>query len=123
MISLICARWRILAHRAHMIGMDKPCENTLWRMIAILAYSLEIPFTHDEALSHRATVRQCVNTLNKQNTRGIDVPRIIQYGDSPTELDAITARYAYGTSLPEPVSIHTAAARRVGSVRRGGARG
>ena len=47
-----------------MIGMDKPCENTLWRMIAILAHSLEIPFAHEEALSHRATVRQCINNLN-----------------------------------------------------------
>ena len=106
-----------------MIGLDKPCENTMWRMVAILAYSLDTVFTHDEALTHRATIRQCIKSLNKSSTRGIDVPRIIQYADNPAELDAITARYAYGTSLPEPVSIHTAAARRVGSVRRGGAMG
>ena len=32
-----------------MIGVDKPSENTLWRMVAILAYSLDIEFAHDAA--------------------------------------------------------------------------
>ena len=123
MFSHICARWRILARRAYMIGMDKPSESTMWRMVAILAYSLEIPFTHDEALNHKSTIRQCINDLNRSRPRGIDVPRIIHYADSIVELDGVTAMYAYGTSLPEPVSIHTAAARRLGSAREGGAMG
>ena len=105
-----------------MIGVDKPSENTLWRMVAILAYSLDIEFAHDAALKHKGTIRQCINDLNKARTRGIDVARIIEYPDSPAELDMVTARFAYGTTLPEPVSIHTAAAHRAGSVRDGGAR-
>ena len=102
-----------------MIGLDKPCENTVWRMVAVLAYALEVVFSHEDALRHKGTIRQCINDLVKSRPRGIDAPRIIDYADSPDELDAINATFAYGTSLPQPVVIHTAVARRLGSVRGG----
>ena len=102
-----------------MIGLDKPCENTVWRMVAILAYALEVEFSHEDALRHKGAMRQCVNDLVKSRPRGIDAPRIIDYADSPEELDVVNARFAYGTSLPQPVSIHTAVARRLGSARGG----
>lgn len=102
-----------------MIGLDKPCENTVWRMVAILAYALEFVFSHEVALRHKGTIRQCINDLVKSRHRGIDPPRIIDYADSPEELDEVNARFAYGTSLPQPVSIHAAVARRLGSARGG----
>ena len=40
-----------------MIGLDKPCENTVWRMVAILAYTLECVVSHEDALRHKATIR------------------------------------------------------------------
>ena len=102
-----------------MIGLDKPCEGTVWRMVAILAYALEVVFSHDDALRHKGTIRQCINDLVKTRPRGIDPPRIIDYADTPEELDEVNAKFAYGTSLPQPVLIHTAVARRLGSARGG----
>ena len=102
-----------------MIGMDKPCENTVWRMVAILAYALEVGFSHEDALRHKGTIRQCINDLVKTRPRGIDPPRITDYADTPEELDEVNARFAYGTTLPQPMSIHTAVARRLGSARGG----
>ena len=119
MFSHICARCRILANRAYMIGLDKPCEHTVWRMVAILAYALEVEFSHEDALRHKGTMRQCINDLVKTHPRGIDPPRIIDYADTPEELDEVNAKFAYGTSLPQPVLIHTAVARRLGSARGG----
>ena len=102
-----------------MIGLDKPCETTVWRMVAILAYALDVEFSHEDALRYKGTIRQCINDLAKSRPRGVDAPRIIDYADSPAELDAINATFAYGTSLPQPVTIHTAVARRLGSARGG----
>ena len=100
-----------------MIALDKPCELTVWRMVAILAYSLEAVFTHADALTHKNTIRTCLNELVRVRPRGVDLPRIIQYADSPHELDMTIVRFAYGTSLPESVVIHAAVALHVGSVR------
>ena len=102
-----------------MIALDKPCELTVWRMVAILSYSADVAFSHAEALAHKATIRTCLNDLVRARPRGVDLPRVINYADNPHELDTTIARFAYGTSLPESVVIHAAVALHVGAGRGG----
>ena len=99
-----------------MIGMDKPCEFTCWRMVAVMSYCLNIPFSHSDALKHKLTIRAAVNAYNKR-PRPVDLPRIVDYTGYPAELDAATSAFAYGNVLPSPMDSHTAAAHSVGSLR------
>ena len=106
---------RILANRAWTIGLDRPCENTVWRMVAVLSYCLDTPFTHEDALKHKGTIRSTINDYAKHRPRDAALPRIFQYG-AADEMDGHNRAFAYGTSLPQPVDIHGAVARHMGHV-------
>ena len=97
-----------------MIGIDKPCEATVWRMVAVMSYSLDAAFTHDIALNHRSTIRSAINDYAKNRPRGVVLPRPDQYG-GVDELDATIRAYAYGKVLPEPLEMYGAAAHHAGS--------
>ena len=93
---------RTLAYRAHLIGMDVPCENTVYRMLACLSYARAQELTHAEYLQYRGTVRSAINAFPP---RTIELPLTPVYPDSPAELDDVTRTSAYGTSLPPIVII------------------
>ena len=93
---------RTLAYRAHLIGMDVPCENTVFRMLACLSYARAQELTHAEYLHYRGTVRSAINAFPP---RTIELPFTSVYPDSPAEMDDVTRTSAYGTSLPPIVSI------------------
>ena len=85
-----------------MIGMDVPCEHTVFRMLACLSYARGQELTHAEYLHYRGKVRSAINAFPP---RAIELPLTSVYPDSPAEMDDVTRTSAYGTSLPPIVII------------------
>ena len=94
---------RTLAYRAFLIGLDTPCEITVFRMLACLAYACGRDLTQDDCMKHKATIRAGIKSFVP--TRTIELPLTINYGDTPADLDGVTRASAYGTSLPREVCI------------------
>ena len=92
-----------------MIGIDKPSEATVWRMVAVMAHCLDVGFTRETALNHKGTIRTTINEHSKNRPRDVVLPRIVQYG-AVEEIDAAVRAFARGPSLPEPLDINGAAA-------------
>lgn len=98
----------ILANRSWLIGLTKPCEASVFRMVGVMSYALNIEFTHDDALKHKAALRSIINHYAKTRPRPPELPRIQEYVEVG-KLDGATRRFAYGdATLPPSVDMYGA---------------
>ena len=96
--------------------MENPCGYTIWRMVAVIAYALEVRFSREAALNHKAKIREAFNDAKKKRPFPLDLPRVENYTDGADALNAAIRAYAYGDVAPEPREICVAVAHSVGSV-------